>query len=73
MTQTELVLKYLKDFGSISTYQAFTDLGIVQLPPRIFYLKREGYQFVTERVKTTNRYGKKTHYDIYRLVGEPDG
>lgn len=73
MTQAEMVIKYMKEFGSISTYQAFTVLGIVQLPPRIFYLKREGYQFTKERVNTTNRYGKPTHYDIYKLIGEPNG
>lgn len=73
MTQGEMVIKYLKDFGSISSLQAYADLGITQLGARIYYLKRVGYQFTTERVRTTNRYGKPTHYDVYKLIGEPNG
>lgn len=67
-TQKELIKKYLSDFGSISTFQAFTDLGITRLSGRIYDLKKEGYQFTKERVFTKNRYGKSVHYDIYRLV-----
>ena len=73
MTQGEMVIKYIRDFGSISSFQAYAYLGITQLGARIYYLKRAGYQFVTDRIKTTNRYGKTTHYDVYRLVGEPNG
>ena len=73
MTQGEMIIQYIKDFGSISSYQAYTELGITQLGARIFYLKKQKYQFTTERVHTTNRYGKPTHYDIYRLIGEPNG
>lgn len=68
LTQKELVLKYLKDFGSISTFQAFTDLGITRLSGRIFDLKKDGYSFKKERVYIKNRYGRPSHYDIYSLV-----
>ena len=68
MTQGEMIIKYIRDFGSISSWEAYSELGITQIAARIFYLKKEGYQFTTERVNTTNRYGKPTHYDIYRLV-----
>lgn len=73
MTQGEMVIKYIRDFGSISSFQAYADLGITQLGARIFYLKKKNYQFITERVYTTNRYGKATHYDVYRLAGDKNG
>lgn len=68
-TQRDRVLKYIRDFGSINSYQAYADLGITQLATRIFELKKRGYEFDKERVKTKNRYGDKTHYDKYRLIG----
>ncbi len=68
-TQRDRVLQYIRDFGSINSYQAYADLGITQLATRIYELKKRGYEFDKERVKTRNRYGDKTHYDKYRLIG----
>lgn len=41
MTQCEMILKYLEDFGSITTYESFIDLGITRLSSRIYDLKKE--------------------------------
>ena len=41
-TQKELVLKYLRDFGKISTWDAYKDLGITRLSGRIWDLKKIG-------------------------------
>ena len=68
VTQRDRVLQYIRDFGSISSYQAFTDLGVTQLATRIFELKERGYQFTKKRFTITNRYGDKSHYDEYYLV-----
>ena len=68
MTQKELVLKYIHDFEYITSFQAYADLGITQLGARIKELKELGYQFKTENVKTTNRYGKPSHYYKYYLI-----
>ena len=67
-TQKDMILKYIKDFGSISSWDAYKDLGITQLGTRIFELKQKGYVFTKERIKTKNRYGNDSHYDKYRLV-----
>ena len=67
-TQCERILKYIRDFGSISTWQAMMDLGVARLASRIFDLKEQGYVFTKKRVTTKNRYGEKTYYDEYRLV-----
>ena len=68
MSQKELVLKYIADFGFITSFQAYQDLGITQLATRIKELKEQGYQFKTEDVKTRNRYGKPTHFYKYYLI-----
>lgn len=68
VTQKEMILKYLHDFGSISSWQAYADLGITQLGARIFELKEKGYVFKKERVKRLNRYGREIAFDKYSLA-----
>jgi hypothetical protein len=68
LNQRELVLNYIADFGYITSFQAYQDLGITQLATRIKELKDQGYQFKTENVKTKNRYGKPPHYYKYYLI-----
>lgn len=67
-TQKELILQYIADFGYITSYQAYADLGITQLATRIKELKEKGYEFKTVNVKTKNRYGKPSHYYEYYLI-----
>ncbi len=68
MTQSEEILKYMRDFGSITQMDAICDLGCTRLAARISDLKHRGYVIrkVTETGK--NRYGKDTSYARYRLV-----
>ena len=68
VTQKEMILKYLQDFGSISSWQAYADLGITQLGARIFELKEKGYVFKKERIKRLNRYGREIAFDKYSLA-----
>ena len=67
-TQKELILKYIADFGYITSFQAYADLGVTQLATRIKELKAKGYEFRTENVKTKNRYGNPSHYYKYYLI-----
>lgn len=67
MTQRDRVLKYIMDFGYITSWDAYKDLGVTQLATRIFELKEEGYQFDKEWVSAKNRYGTKIGYAKYRL------
>lgn len=68
VTQRDRVLQYIREFGSITSWQAYAELGCTQLATRISELKQRGYEFEKTRVKSKNRYGDKTHYDEYRLV-----
>lgn len=65
MTQNERIVEYINEFGSITTLEAFTDLGITRLASRIHDLTEDGYQFHRETVKAKNRYGESVHYTRY--------
>lgn len=67
-TQRDRILQYIKDFGSITSYEAYTELGITQLGARIFELKRMDYQFTDEYVSRKNRYGEDVKFKKYSLV-----
>lgn len=65
--QREMVLDYIKQFGSITSYDAYVDLGIVCLPKRISELKKDGHTFNVKVEKSKNRYGKPVSYNRYSL------
>lgn len=66
-TQCERILEYITEFGSITTLEAFKDLGCTRLASRICDLKRKGYAFDSEFVTSKNRYGEPVTYKRYRL------
>jgi len=67
MTQSERIIEFIKDFGSITSWEAFSQLGITRLASRICDLKREGYEFDHKTEKAKNRYGEPIHYTRYSL------
>lgn len=69
MTQCDMVLRHLKDFGTITSIEAITDYGILRLASRVSDLKRRGFRIKSERGSGVNRYGETTHYSIYSLEG----
>ena len=71
ITQKDMILKYMKDFGCITSWDAYADLGITQLGARIFELKKKGYSFGKETIKKQNRYGKPVFFDLYTLEEAP--
>lgn len=70
VTQRDRILRYIQDFGSITSWEAYKELGVTQVATRIYELKKRGYKFKKERIYTTNRYGETTHYDKYMLMEE---
>lgn len=70
LTQTERVLKYMKDFGGITPIDAMKDLGVMRLGARIYDLEKEGVRIIHETVEDVNRYGQRTHYCRYFLAHE---
>lgn len=68
VTQCDRILQFIKDFGSITSWQAYQELGITQLSARITDLKERGYCFRTKCIKQKNRYGDPVHFYEYTLV-----
>ena len=67
ISQTQAVLMYIQEKGSITTLDAFVELGVLRLASRINDLKRSGWKFETTTEKVTTRYGGKTRITRYRL------
>ena len=65
LTQRQLICKYIHDFGSITPYEAWADLGISKLSTRISEMRGDGMKFNIEMVKGKNRYGKPTRFAKY--------
>ena len=71
MTQKEMVLNYIADFGSITPMEAFSDLGITKLATVVSNLRlKDGKQFKIQMEKSKNRYGKPTRYARYSFPDE---
>ena len=70
MTQKQAILQYIKDFGGITSMEAYMDLGVTQLATRISELKEQGYSFDKTTIKKLNRYGKKIAFSKYSLRKE---
>lgn len=67
-TQAERVLEYIQKYGSITTLDAFRDLGVTRLSARIYELKHHrGLEFETKDVTNKNRYGEICTYAKYTL------
>ena len=66
-TQEEKVLDWMKRKGEITSAIAYDELGIIQLPKRIWNLKRMGYTIKTEWREGKNRYKEKVRFCSYSL------
>ena len=67
MNQTEMILQYMRDYGSITPIDALREFGVMRLGARICDLKDEGVSIRSERETNVNRYGKKVNYARYFL------
>lgn len=55
------IIDYINEFGSITTFQAFTDLGCTRLSEYIRQI-REERKVLDKTISTKNRYGEKVWY-----------
>lgn len=67
MTQTERVVRHLRDYGSITSLEAMQDYRIMRLASRISDLKKAGMPIRVEMVSGKNRYGESISYARYHL------
>lgn len=69
MTQRTRVLMYMREYGSITSLEAFRDLGITRLSGVIFDLRKD-HAIGSTTESSRNRYGEKTSYSRYYLANE---
>lgn len=67
ISQKNRIIDYIKQFGSITSWEAYKELGVMQLGARIDQLKKEGYIFRTEWIQTKNRFGENVSFKKYYL------
>lgn len=68
ITYQDRILQYLKDYGSITSWEAIKEFGATRLSAVIYNLKKNGYKFDEEWVHTTNRYDEPVSFKKYILV-----
>lgn len=64
-TQAERVIDYIREFGSITSFEAQRDLGVARLASRICDLKKQGYEIVSTSEPVKNRWGETTYVSRY--------
>ena len=69
-TQADRVLAYIQTFGSITTIEAFRDLGVTRLSARIYELRARNINIESTNVTSKNRYGENCTYAKYYLRKE---
>ena len=70
MNRAERVLGYIQKFGSITSFEAFQDLGITRLSAAIFEVKQNGHRVTWKMETKKNRYGIPVTYARYSLGDE---
>ncbi|WP_162930902.1 helix-turn-helix domain-containing protein [Lactococcus allomyrinae] len=70
ISQSDRILQFIKEKGSITRLQAANEVGAFELSARIVELEREGYTFIKEPIKVKNRYGDTVRVMQYSLFGE---
>lgn len=73
MTQSQKVLEYIRQFGSITQLEALRDLGVMRLASRVSDLRKQGYNIVGKRVAVTNRYEETSYIKRYHEEAVKDG
>lgn len=72
VTLTQRVLQYMQEEGSITSLDAFRELGVTRLAAIIFNLKEQGVGIKTETVYGTNRWGDEVRFAKYSLIKDDD-
>ena len=68
MNKTSRVLQYLKENGSITSWEAIQEFGATRLSVIIFNLRhRYNLNIISERIEFTDRYGYKNSFAKYIL------
>lgn len=73
MRQRDRVLNYIKENGSITSLEAFMELGCTRLSAEVYRLRNDGYDFDRTFVTRKNRWNEKVSFVKYTLKEDKDG
>lgn len=69
LSQKKVILDHLKKFGSIEPLTALREYGCYRLGARISDLRNDGYNIITETIKSVSRItGRPVYFANYKLV-----
>ena len=68
ITQKDRIINYIREFGSITSWEAYQDLGVMQLGARIDQLQKDGYVFKTKWEHKKNRNNEDVSFKRYYLA-----
>lgn len=71
-TQHDRIVDYIRTHGSITTLDAYRDLGITKLTTRISEMRRMGIVIEGERISVKNRYDEECRVNRYTLREDED-
>ena len=66
--QKQRIINYIRKFGSITSWEAYQDLGVMQLGARIDQLQKDGHVFETKYEHKKNRFGEDVSFKRYYLA-----
>ena len=66
--QQQRVLDYMEKHGSITSMEAFWNLGTTRLSAVIFNLKKKGYKIKSVTESRKNQYDEPVYYSRYSVV-----
>lgn len=69
-SQCDMVVDYINEFGSITSLDAFRELGATRLSGIIYNLKKQGYKIKSVDEGSLNRYGRMVYYARYSFEEE---
>lgn len=70
VTKTAQILEHLKNYGTITSWQAIQEYGATRLSAIIFNLRKDGYDINTKTELTKDRNGNVCQYAKYILNRE---
>lgn len=66
-TQVADIIRYMEEKGSITSMEAFAEIGCTRLSARISDIKALGYVVGSKRETRRNRYGRTVSFGRYWL------
>ena len=67
MGKKERLLEYLREYGSITSFEAFSELFDTRLSDTIYRLEKDGYSFKRDVIKKVGYLGKQISFYKYTL------